>query len=173
MSRWSGCSDRLSRTQSLRETPICDILDAMALSIQKFREIVFQLLYSRDFKIDDIEGMVPMLMRQLTVPKRAAASAQQRAGEIWEKRQELDQKINANIEGYEEDRVLRVERAILRLGAYELLEKAVPPKVAISEATRLARKFATKESSAFVNAVLDSIFTSSEHETLSKEPAPL
>jgi transcription termination factor NusB len=38
------------------------------------------------------------------------------------------------------------------------IPKSVPPKVAISEAIRLARKFATAESAQFVNAVLDSVY---------------
>lgn len=159
----------------MRKAPACAILERMAPSIQKFRELVLQLLYSRGFEASDIEGMVPLLMNQLTVPKRGAVQAQARAELIWEKREELDEKVNACLIEYEEDRILRVERAILRLGTFELLEQIVPPKVAIVEAIRLARKFATKESGALVNAILDAIYKSSqenESAPVPEEPVP-
>ncbi len=61
--------------------------------------------------------------------------------------------------GYEFDRIPHVERAVLRLGIYELyFSNEVPPKVAISEAVRLAKKFATIESSRFINGILDALY---------------
>jgi len=51
-----------------------------------------------------------------------------------------------------------VDRNILRLGLYELLEMPeTPPEVAINEAVELARLLGGTESPAFVNAVLDAI----------------
>lgn len=55
-------------------------------------------------------------------------------------------------------RMAAVDRAILRLGAYELLHTPdVPPKVALTEAIRLAKKYSTDESGAFVNGLLDKL----------------
>src|SRR5690606_29501809 len=57
------------------------------------------------------------------------------------------------------ERIPRVERNILRLAVFELLhDPSVPPTVAIAEAIRLTRKFATPEAATFINAVLDAIF---------------
>ncbi len=57
------------------------------------------------------------------------------------------------------ERIAAVDRAILRLGLYELLEMAeVPPKVVINESVELAKKFSTEKSGAFVNGVLDRIY---------------
>ena len=71
----------------------------------------------------------------------------------------LDEQIGkASIE-YAFDRIQVVERNILRLGLYEILfDDEVPPKVAISEAIRLARKFGTPEAASFINAILDNIY---------------
>ena len=53
------------------------------------------------------------------------------------------------------------------MGVYELLyDESIPPKVAISEAMRLAKKFGTPESATFVNALLDAIYKSSLGEQL-------
>lgn len=50
----------------------------------------------------------------------------------------------------------QVERAVLRLAAFELRERLdVPYKVAINEAIELAKSFGADESHRFVNGVLD------------------
>ncbi len=50
----------------------------------------------------------------------------------------------------------QVERAVLRLSAYELRERLdVPYKVAINEAIELAKSFGADDSHRFVNGVLD------------------
>lgn len=51
-----------------------------------------------------------------------------------------------------------VERAILRLGAYELeFQPQVPYKVVLDEAVELARTFGAEHGHKFVNAVLDKV----------------
>ena len=129
----------------------------MALSNQKFREIVFQLLFGLDFSSPIEEDTTEMLMQQLAVPKSALRQAEARARKMVELFPEIDRKIASHAQDYEFDRIPRVERSILRLGIFELFHDAeIPPKVAIAEAIRLARKFATAEAASFINAVLDS-----------------
>lgn len=71
---------------------------------------------------------------------------------------EIDSQLAHAIDNYVAERVDRVDRAILRLAAYELLFDAdVPPAVAIDEAIELARAFGTSDSPRFVNGVLDRI----------------
>lgn len=61
------------------------------------------------------------------------------------------------------ERVGAIERAVLRLGAAELmwngseLREATPPRVAIQEAVLLAERFGSAESARFVNGVLDAL----------------
>ena len=51
-----------------------------------------------------------------------------------------------------------IERALLRIGTYELSERIdVPYKVVINEAVNLAKKFGASESHKFVNGVLDKV----------------
>ncbi len=50
-----------------------------------------------------------------------------------------------------------VDRNILRLAAYELLEKKTPPPVVIDEALELAHRFSGDESAKFINGVLDAV----------------
>ena len=77
-----------------------------------------------------------------------------------EKRDALDARIAAAAEHWDVARMAAVDRAILRLGAYELLYRPdLPPKVAVDEAIRLAKRMSTAESGAFVNGILDRIMT--------------
>lgn len=61
-----------------------------------------------------------------------------------------------------------VEKAVLRLATYELLERLdVPAKVVINEAIELAKSFGAEESHKFVNGVLDkAIRTLRKHEKI-------
>ncbi len=56
------------------------------------------------------------------------------------------------------DQIARMDRVILRMGAYELLHsKEVPPKVVINEAVELAKAFGGDNSSKFINGVLGTL----------------
>jgi len=61
------------------------------------------------------------------------------------------------------DQIAGVDKAVLRLGIYELLlAQEVPPKVAINEAVELAKAFGGENSSKFVNGVLGTVYRNSD-----------
>jgi N utilization substance protein B len=99
-------------------------------------------------------------MHELEVTKSTVRTAQEMLHKVLEKKEVIDSLIKEQSKEYDFERIPRIERTVLRLGIYELLySTTVPSKVAISEAIRLSRKFATPESATFVNAVLDAIYT--------------
>lgn len=64
------------------------------------------------------------------------------------------------------DQIARMDRVILRMGAYELLHsKEVPPKVVINEAVELAKAFGGDNSSKFVNGVLGTLLRQQPEES--------
>lgn len=131
----------------------------MPVPQQKFREIVFQLLYSYDLGRASEEDMLPLLMKELAVTRKVVRSAQEKVRKIIEKQNEIDEDIARISKSYEFERIQSVERNILRLGVYEMLyDDDIPPKVAIAEGMRLARKFGTPESASFINALLDHLY---------------
>ena len=70
-------------------------------------------------------------------------------------RAQIDAILADASEGWTVDRMPDVDRAILRLGIYELLWRPdVPDAVAIDEAVELAKSLSTDESPRFVNGVL-------------------
>lgn len=130
----------------------------MALPPQKFREAVLQILFSHDFEAES-EEMVPFMMNELKTTRKAMSDAQSRVYAIVSKLSEIDALITTASTEYSFDRISRVEKAILRLAIYELLhDSEIPPLVSIAEGVRLCRKFATAESSQFVNAILDGVY---------------
>jgi N utilization substance protein B len=76
---------------------------------------------------------------------------------ILANKESVDKTLATVVENFSPERIDPVDRAILRLGAYELLHAATPPKVAINEAIELAKRFGTTDSRRFVNGVLDKI----------------
>ena len=135
----------------------------MSLPPQKFRELVFQLLYSYDLGKSDEKSMLPLLMKELSVTKKIVKEAATRIKIITSYLPDIDKIISKTSQSYTFERIQSVERNILRIGTYELLyDEDIPPKVAIAESVRLARKFGSPESATFVNAVLDSIYKSGQ-----------
>jgi N utilization substance protein B len=57
-------------------------------------------------------------------------------------------------QGWSVDRMPAVDRAILRVGAFEVLFGEVPEAVAISEAVAIATELSTDDSPKFVNGLL-------------------
>jgi N utilization substance protein B len=72
---------------------------------------------------------------------------------------EIDQLISEHAEGWTLPRMPAVDRAVLRLGLFELLWSDVPPAVAIDEAVELAKTLSTEDSPRFVNGVLGRVGT--------------
>ena len=76
----------------------------------------------------------------------------------WEKREELDTRLSDNLDNWTLDRVGNLERAILRLGSYELLFcEDIPSKVTLNEMVELSKSFCDIKSKDFINGVLDAI----------------
>ncbi len=131
----------------------------MALPQQKFREIVFQILYGQDLAPPQDENLQSLISKELKISKRSIKEAQLRVNSIVERLEELDSIISETSQSYDFNRIPSAERNILRLAVYELLfDDQIPPKVAIAEAIRLARKFSSPESATFVNALIDALY---------------
>lgn len=70
----------------------------------------------------------------------------------------LDKEIGSRLENWTLDRLGRIERAILRLGCYELLHlEDIPREVSLDEMVELSKSFCDVKSKDFVNGVLDAI----------------
>ena len=73
---------------------------------------------------------------------------------VAERAEDLDARITEAAEGWTADRLGTVERNVLRIAVHELDRGAVPFEVAIDEAVRLAKRYATEEAGRLVNGIL-------------------
>jgi len=82
--------------------------------------------------------------------------AQRIAHGVEARREAIDQLIEASSNNWRLPRMPLVDRNVLRMAAYELMEAPdIPVNVAINEAIELAKRFGTADSRAFVNGIVD------------------
>ncbi len=71
---------------------------------------------------------------------------------------ELDGQIEKCLKGWTLDRIAKVDRAVLRVAAYELChDRKTPDAVVINEAVALAQRFDSPTAAKFVNGVLSTL----------------
>ena len=125
------------------------------------RAYALQLLYARDGDPStDLNVAANSWVQEFELEIDTAAQdfARSLVAAAVDRAKEIDELIATSSKNWRIERMSRVDRNILRLGACELIAfKDVPVKVVINEAVELAKRFGTAESSAFVNGVLDRI----------------
>jgi N utilization substance protein B len=103
-------------------------------------------------------GVADLLRERLAAPVTEAPLSEFTADLVMgvvDHRAQLDELIATYAQGWTLKRMPAVDRAILRLGAYEVLYSAdVPEPVAISEWVGLATELSTDDSPRFVNGLL-------------------
>lgn len=119
------------------------------------RERALALAYERDLRDVSVEAM----LGSMPVPPDPYA-ARLVAG-VEENQDEIDAIIRKFSAHWALERMPAVDRALLRIGVFELgWVPEVPAAVVISEAVELAKQYSTKDSGRFVNGLLGRI---SEH----------
>jgi N utilization substance protein B len=84
-----------------------------------------------------------------------------------ENRDWCEEKIKSSLNNWEFKRVAVLDRLLLVVALAEIFFiDTVPPKVSISEAIQIAKKYSTEDSSAFINGVLDNIYKTVAEEKL-------
>ena len=77
---------------------------------------------------------------------------------VLEHCQEIDRLIEKYSENWRLDRMNIIDRAILRMAAFELLFcEEIPPKATLNEAIELGKRFGSGDSGSFINGILDRI----------------
>jgi N utilization substance protein B len=77
---------------------------------------------------------------------------------VQRRRDEIDRLLEQHAEGWTVARMATLDRTILRVAVFELLEgDDVPPSVAISEAVEAASELSAEEARGFVNGILGRI----------------
>jgi len=124
----------------------------------KARERALQALYQIDVAAEGIEEALSRFWRSFEpVEREVMELAEGLVHGVATHRREIDETIERVSTNWRLDRMAKVDRNVLRLAVFELLQTDVPVKVAINEAIELGKKYGSESSGAFVNGVLDKV----------------
>ncbi|MDR7303307.1 transcription antitermination factor NusB [Haloactinomyces albus] len=118
------------------------------------RKRAVEVLYEADLRELDPQEILAERVGSTEVPAVQEYTISLVSG-IAEHRPRIDELIVEHAEGWTLSRMPIVDRAVLRLGLFELLwGEDVPAPVAINEAVELVKALSTDDSPRFVNGVL-------------------
>jgi N utilization substance protein B len=124
----------------------------------KARERALQALYQIDVAAEGIDEALSRFWRSFEpVEREVMALAETLVRGVAAHRRAVDEAIEQVSTNWRLDRMAKVDRNVLRLAVYELLETDVPVKVVINEAIELGKKYGSESTGAFVNGVLDKV----------------
>lgn len=116
-----------------------------------------QILFAWDAQGEMNEAVAQQIARDGADEIEIRNDALQLAKGAWEQVATTDSWVERLAPKWPPKRQPGVDRALIRLAAWELVGTDTPPKVAIAEAIELAKQFSTEQSASFVNGVLDSL----------------
>ncbi|WP_422486732.1 transcription antitermination factor NusB [Gudongella sp. DL1XJH-153] len=119
------------------------------------REGAMQLLFQMDSNEDFTKENLEMYLENFPFDKGETDYIEAVVKGVLENREEIDNSIQENLQGWLLDRIARVDLATLRLAIFEIKHmKDIPIEVSINEAIEIAKKYSTDESYKYVNGVL-------------------
>jgi N utilization substance protein B len=134
------------------------------------RIVALQTLYEYDFRIDCQDqdpSLSEILERNLSRYSETIDDKDFITGivnGVMENQEKLDGILQPLAPEWPLSQIARIDRAILRIGLFELeYENDVPPKVVINEAVELAKGFGSDNSSKFINGVLGTALRNKEN----------
>ena len=123
------------------------------------RECVFQGLYSLEISGDSRDKIFKDMLNRYSFDDNTKSYVSSLYIKTLDQKQFLKKIISKFLENWELERIALIDNLILQMAACELLFfDDVPPKVSISEAIEIAKKYSTDDSSGFVNGILDTVF---------------
>src|SRR5262252_7461112 len=122
------------------------------------REAALQMIFALEAGAATVEQVVASFWRETPGDPDGREYADACARGVAADLEAVDEAIRSASTNWRLERMARVDRNVLRLGAWELMKsKTVPRAVILDEAVELAKRFGSEESGAFVNGVLDRV----------------
>ncbi|GAA1845865.1 transcription antitermination factor NusB [Microbacterium koreense] len=124
----------------------------------KARKRALDILFQSDVRGDDLGVMLAAeAKRAASEPAREASwlYARDIVDGVIDNRDAIDEQITTFSKDWTLARMPAVDRAVLRIGTWEVLfNDEIPTAVAIDEAVELAKEYSTEEAGSFVHGVL-------------------
>lgn len=122
------------------------------------RNSVVSLLYAHDFNSGSIMGFKDEVFEDKKIRNKQKEFANSLLRGVLDKLNEIDGILENKLSGnWEFDKIGKIEKAVLRLGVYEIHFEGVEKAIVINEALETIKDFGNDSASKLINGVLDSI----------------
>jgi len=121
------------------------------------RMAVVSLLYAYDLGNKSIADYTDEILEDKKIRNKQKEFALELFRGVMENLPAIDDAIIKHLKDWDFERLGSVERATLRLGAYEIMNSDLDSAVVINEAIEVSKAFGTEQSPKFINGVLDAI----------------
>ncbi|MGA9046093.1 transcription antitermination factor NusB [Sulfuricurvum sp.] len=121
------------------------------------RMAVVSLLYAYDLGNQTIADFSDEILEEKKIRNKQRDFALDLFKGVTEHLAQVDEAIVKHLKDWDFDRLGSIERATLRLGAYEIMFGELDSAVIINEAIEVAKAFGSEQSPKFINGVLDAI----------------
>lgn len=117
-------------------------------------KLIYQLSIHDSFKCDEIESFI----EYFDLPNNELKYIRKNCKSIIDNIDEINEIIKTNLDGWNYNRIAKLDLAILRVAINEIYYlDDIPVSVAINEAVEIANKYSTESSYKFINGILGTI----------------
>ncbi len=121
------------------------------------RTAVIGLLYAYDLGNTNISKFSDEILEEDKIRNRQREFSHNLFDGTIKNLELIDKEIKKHLKDWDYDSIGKVEKAIMRLGAYEIMIEGVDKRIIINEAIELAKALADDKAPKFINAILDAI----------------
>lgn len=129
-------------------------------SRSKARKRAIDAIYAADLRKESPESLLASTALQVADRQNQDeifAYAREIVAGVVEHYSEIDDLLETYSEGWTIERMPNVDRAILRVGIWEILYTDIPNGVVVNEAVEVAKDYSTEESGGFINGLLSRV----------------
>lgn len=126
------------------------------------RESVITLLYAKDVGNESIDKFVDEILEDKKIRNQQKEFARALFNGVVENLEEIDTELDSHLKEYKIASIGHIERAILRLGTYEILKTDLDKAVIINESIELCKSLASDTAPKLINGVLDAVVKKSK-----------
>lgn len=128
------------------------------------REGTMKLLYQMEINEDFSDDALLLFLENFTFDSSESDYINNAITVIRENLVYIDDIIKGHLEGWEINRIARIDLSILRIAIYEILyRKDIPVEVSINEAIENSKKYSGEDSFRFINGVLGEVVRSTKN----------
>ena len=120
------------------------------------------MLYQWDVTREPLDKIVESMAVLQNAGEEARTFARALAEGAIRRIDDIDTNISQQSDSWRLGRMATVDRNILRVAIYELMETETPKSVVINEALEVTKRFSAPDAVSFVNGVLDAVCTGIE-----------